>query len=169
MSCAAGNRIEMANAHLLDEVEILTPVIVVTTRFILVHSMTTVLDCRDTVLNPGREDERHALTYTDAVIGPSLYFLDLLQHFSHGAVMSKTHKTNKSRAAYKKVKELRANGDLAGQDRWKNIDPVLFDAVVKAGESGRRYGNQRKMRAKMKVDDRQSERKRLNRIDPDDR
>lgn len=67
--------------------------------------------------------------------------------------MSKTHKTNLARRAWAKVKELLPIG--IG-------DPKFVDAMKaneEANKTGRRYGNQRKMRAQMKVDKRRKERR----------
>lgn len=76
--------------------------------------------------------------------------------------MSKTHKTNRAYHAYKKVKSL-FPVSLDDGDKWVEA----HKAMNEANYAGRRYGQQRKMRAKMKVDARKAERKRNNRFDLD--
>lgn len=76
--------------------------------------------------------------------------------------MSKSRKTDAAYKAYKKVKALYpvAAGDGQGLVEAHN-------AWNAAQRTGRRYGNQRKMRAELKVDERRIQRKRNNRLDLD--
>lgn len=75
--------------------------------------------------------------------------------------MSKTHKTNAARKAWHKVKDfIRRQTEPAVR-----ADPEYITSWSDAEKTGRRYGNQRKMRANEKVKGRRAERKRNNRID----
>lgn len=73
--------------------------------------------------------------------------------------MSKTHKTNAAYRAWKKVKELfPASGE-------KLVEAI--QATNDAHKTGQRYGNQRKMRAEIKVQERRLARKKNKRLDLD--
>lgn len=75
--------------------------------------------------------------------------------------MGKTHKLEKARALYHSGQPHK-NVELIGTgETYMNGDPRYID------NGGQRWGNQRKMRAKMKVDARKSERMKNKKIDFD--
>lgn len=75
--------------------------------------------------------------------------------------MARTHKIQKAHDAFKRVDALVFN--YRGSDVPNYSNAEYNDAIGELGLIGNRYGNNRKMWAKQKVNDRRQERKRLNR------
>ena len=71
--------------------------------------------------------------------------------------MSNTHKLERARKLYKRDEPSKDLKLIGTGETCMNGDPLYVDT------GGQRWGNQRKMRAKMKVDARKAERKKLNR------